>query len=94
MKQALAEIEGLARDAVNAQDTNSMPRSGKFFSEAAKTSANAFVLHCGQAEWLEQLKRCLKVGYCSKKCQVRAPSGSATRQRVVPTDRHSFVVCQ
>ena len=24
----------------------------------------------------------------------RAPSGSATRQRVVPTDRHSFVVCQ
>ena len=25
---------------------------------------------------------------------LRAPSGSATRQRVVPTDRHSFVVCQ
>jgi len=24
----------------------------------------------------------------------RAPSGSAARQRVVPTDRHSFVVCQ
>jgi len=24
----------------------------------------------------------------------RAPSGSATRQRVVPTDRHSFVACQ
>ena len=27
-------------------------------------------------------------------CWARAPSGSATRQRVVPTDRHSFVVCQ
>ena len=27
-------------------------------------------------------------------CWARAPSGSATRQRVVPTTRHSFVVCQ
>ena len=27
-------------------------------------------------------------------CWVRAPSGGATRQRVVPTDRHSFVACQ
>ena len=27
-------------------------------------------------------------------CCARAPSYSATRQRVVPTDRHSFVVCQ
>ena len=27
-------------------------------------------------------------------CWARAPSGSATRQRVVPTDRHSFVACQ
>ena len=27
-------------------------------------------------------------------CWARAPSGSATCERVVPTDRHSFVVCQ
>ena len=27
-------------------------------------------------------------------CWARAPSGSATRQRVVPTDRHSFVAYQ
>ena len=27
-------------------------------------------------------------------CWARAPRGSATRQRVVPTDRHSFVACQ
>ena len=27
-------------------------------------------------------------------CWAHAPSGSATRQRVLPTDRHSFVACQ
>jgi hypothetical protein len=27
-------------------------------------------------------------------CWARAPSGSDTRQRVVPTDRHSFVACE
>ena len=27
-------------------------------------------------------------------CWARTPGGSGTRQRVVPTDRHSFVACQ
>ena len=35
------------------------------------------------------------VGYGARcLCWARAPSGSATRKRVVPTDRHSFVACQ
>jgi len=74
VRQALAEIEMLARDAVNAQDVNSMPRPGKVVKESAKMCSSAVMYHCGNCgqaspKLFKLCQRCLKVGYCSIECQ-------------------------